>query len=102
YRCSQGGKPLLRRDHGVLRRVSPTYPPPQGTFDTITRPSATVPGRSRFSFDLHALTMPTAFNLSQDQTLQFLFVAPACAGLLRKKSLPVKTSDRADPMRSHG
>ena len=34
---------MLRRDHGVLRRVSPTYPPPRGTYDRITRPSATVP-----------------------------------------------------------
>ena len=27
--------------------------------------------RSTFAFDLHVLTMPPAFNLSQDQTLQF-------------------------------
>ena len=34
---------MLRRAHGVLRRVSPAYPPPRGTFDRITHPSATVP-----------------------------------------------------------
>jgi hypothetical protein len=27
------------------------------------------------SFDLHALAMPPAFNLSQDQTLQLFFVS---------------------------
>ena len=28
------------------------------------------------SFDLHVLAMPPAFNLSQDQTLQLIFVDP--------------------------
>jgi hypothetical protein len=29
---------------------------------------------ARFSFDLHVLAMPPAFNLSQDQTLRLKFV----------------------------
>ena len=29
------------------------------------------PAETRFPFDLHVLSMPPAFNLSQDQTLQF-------------------------------
>jgi hypothetical protein len=35
--------PLLSRDHEVLRTVSRAYPPPRGTFDTFTHPSATFP-----------------------------------------------------------
>ena len=31
---------------------------------------------ARFSFDLHVLAMPPAFNLSQDQTLQLKSVDP--------------------------
>ena len=30
-----------------------------------------------FSFDLHVLAMPPAFNLSQDQTLQLIFIDPS-------------------------
>lgn len=66
---------LLRRDHGVLRTVSHAYPPPRGTFDRITDPSATCPLRG--TFDLHALAMPPAFSLSQDQTLHLISIAPA-------------------------
>ncbi len=42
-------------------------------FDRITRPFATLPRRA--SFDLHALAMPPAFNLSEDQTLQLIAYA---------------------------
>ena len=38
----------------------------------LTLPPLTLAG----SFDLHALTTPPAFNLSQDQTLQLNIVAP--------------------------
>jgi hypothetical protein len=31
------------------------------------------------SFDLHVLAMPPAFNLSQDQTLQLIFLVPPIA-----------------------
>ena len=48
------------------------------------------------SLDLHALTTPPAFNLSQDQTLQLFFVDPSwrhlvdsdLEGDLQKKDLP--------------
>ena len=30
--------------------------------------------RSAFAFDLHVLAMPPAFNLSQDQTLQLIYL----------------------------
>jgi hypothetical protein len=67
-----GRSPLPRRrsfsprGHGVLPAFPDGYPPPRGTFDRVTRPFAT----KGFSFDLHVLAMPPAFNLSQDQTLQ--------------------------------
>ena len=36
---------------------------------------------ARFSFDLHVLAMPPAFNLSQDQTLQLKSLTPASSTL---------------------
>ena len=72
-----GRRPLPRRlsalplrAHAVLAPVSQGYPPPQGTFLRVTHPSAT-DGRSHPS-DLHVLSMPPAFALSQDQTLRFI------------------------------
>jgi hypothetical protein len=64
---------LLRGAYAVLARVSPGYPPLIGRFPSIPHPSAT---RQHvllhlLPFDLHVLSMPPAFNLSQDQTLQF-------------------------------
>src|SRR5258708_40050966 len=46
--------------------------PLQGRFPRATHPCATRPGRNRISFDLHVLSMPPAFVLSQDQTLMFI------------------------------
>ena len=66
---------MLRRAHAVLIRISPGYPPLEGRFLRITHPSATrhpcVLLHTVLPFDLHVLGMPPAFNLSQDQTLQF-------------------------------
>jgi hypothetical protein len=43
-----------------------------GRFLRVTHPSATLLATEvTFAFDLHVLGMPPAFNLSQDQTLQF-------------------------------
>lgn len=68
--------PFLLRVYAVLARVSPGCPPLQGRFLRVTHPSATrhqnVLLHSMLPFDLHVLGMPPAFNLSQDQTLQFL------------------------------
>ena len=63
---------LSRKTYAVLIRVSPGYPPHLGRFLRVTHPSATllVP-EGTFAFDLHVLSIPPAFNLSQDQTLQF-------------------------------
>ena len=67
-------RPLfLRRDYAVLIRISPGYPPLQGKFPRVTHPSATRQPEQALllPFDLHVLSIPPAFNLSQDQTLQF-------------------------------
>ena len=68
-----------RRAYAVLIRLSPGYPPLLGRFPRITHPSATRHQRVllhvMLPFDLHVLGMPPAFNLSQDQTLQFELVA---------------------------
>jgi hypothetical protein len=65
--------PFSRRTYAVLARVSPGCPPLRGRFPRVTHPSATLLApEGAFTFDLHVLSMPPAFNLSQDQTLQFI------------------------------
>ena len=64
----------VARAHAVLAEVSLGYPPQQGRFPRATHPCAT-PHRCRSpdeAFDLHVLSMPPAFVLSQDQTLMFI------------------------------
>ncbi len=62
-----------RRAYAVLARISPGCPPLLGRFLRVTHPSATRQPEQALllPFDLHVLSMPPAFNLSQDQTLQF-------------------------------
>jgi hypothetical protein len=62
--------PLTRGYHAVLAPVSRRYPPPVDRFLRVTHPSATA-GLPR-PCDLHVLSMPPAFALSQDQTLRFI------------------------------
>ena len=67
--------PFPLRAYAVLAPVSRCCPPLIGSFPGITHPSATrQPERQAFlllPFDLHVLSLPPAFNLSHDQTLQF-------------------------------
>src|ERR1700761_5977238 len=64
--------PLTLRCHAVLAVVSHGCPPPGDRSLRVTHPSAT-DSRS-CPCDLHVLSMPPAFALSQDQTLRFIFV----------------------------
>ena len=66
---------LLLRDYAVLIRISSGYPPLLGRFPRVTHPSATRQPEQALllPFDLHVLSIPPAFNLSQDQTLQLNF-----------------------------
>ena len=67
--------PFSRKTYAVLARVSPGCPPLRGRFPRVTHPSATLLATEvTFAFDLHVLGMPPAFNLSQDQTLQFILL----------------------------
>ena len=70
-------RPLPRRltalslsSYAVLAPVSRRYSPPQDTFLRVPHPSAT--DRLPCPCDLHVLSMPPAFALSQDQTLRFI------------------------------
>ena len=63
-------RPLAHRRHAVLAAVSRGYPPPNDKSLRDTHPSATA-HRSE-PCDLHVLSMPPAFALSQDQTLRFI------------------------------
>ena len=75
--------PLALGHHAVLAAVSRCYPPSQDRYLRVTHPSAT---RRRIpSCDLHVLSMPPAFALSQDQTLRFIPVQP-------RKAKPKRTS----------
>ena len=63
--------PLFLRTYRVLVRISPNYSRLQGRFLCITNPFAT--DVLLHPFDLHALSTPPAFILSQDQTLRKKF-----------------------------
>jgi hypothetical protein len=59
--------------YAVLARVSPGYPPLQGRLPTCYSPVRRSPvAEATFAHDLHVLSTPPAFILSQDQTLQFV------------------------------
>ena len=81
-------KPFPRRTYAVLAIVSNGYSPLLGRFPRVTHPSATkVTGASPGpSFDLHVLSMPPAFVLSQDQTLKLNSSTPKGRRELREPS----------------
>jgi hypothetical protein len=61
----------LKQTYAVLANLSVGYPSPKGTLSTCYSPVRHFPrSKPRFTFDLHVLSMPPAFVLSQDQTLQ--------------------------------
>jgi hypothetical protein len=62
--------PLNLSCHAVLAVVSHSYPPPKDRYLRVTHPSAT--DKLPCPCDLHVLSMPPAFALSQDQTLRFI------------------------------
>ena len=57
----------------VLAAVSSSYPEQEGRLSTRYSPvrHSTREPKPPFAFDLHVLSTPPAFNLSQNQTLQF-------------------------------
>ncbi len=61
-------KPFPLRAHPVLPPVSQGYSEAEGTFPRVTNPSAA--DARRHPLDLHVLSLPPAFVLSQDQTLK--------------------------------
>ena len=58
--------------HAVLAVVSHGYPPFRDRFLRVPHPSATAREQAPEPCDLHVLSMPPAFALSQDQTLRFI------------------------------
>ena len=60
-------------NYGVLVRISPGYPPVQGRLHTRYSPVRRSPPAYCYAvlpLDLHVLSLPLAFILSQDQTLR--------------------------------
>ena len=78
---------LALRLHAVLAIVSHGYPPPRDRYLRVTHPSATV--ELPQPCDLHVLSMPPAFALSQDQTLRFIM--STLAGEPDEQTLPLLT-----------
>ena len=92
------------QQYEVLATVSSGCPSPKGRFLRVTHPSATQSlwKPQRASYDLHVLSIPPAFILSQDQTLRehkvFYYVTyitilsfikdvkPTCLFLIEKKT----------------
>ena len=65
-------KKMPSQAHAVLDRVSPAYPPVAGGLHTRYAPVRRSPARHccrLLPLDLHVLSLPLAFILSQDQTL---------------------------------
>ena len=79
---------FLRRDYAVLAKVSLGYPPLLGRFLRVPHPSAArhqlVQALIMLPLDLHVLSVPPAFNLSQDQTLHFF---KSCSPSLQAEAL---------------
>ena len=63
----------VNKQYAVLARLSAGYPPLRGRSFTRYSPvrHSTQYPKVPFSFDLHVLSTPPAFILSQDQTLKF-------------------------------
>jgi hypothetical protein len=77
-RSSLARYPLFTpQQYGVLASVSQCYPPPKGRFLRVTHPSATRLDKSN-PYDLHVLSIPPAFILSQDQTLHGYLIIFFC------------------------
>ena len=82
-------QPCGRRSYSVLAPVSEGYPKVQGRLLTCYSPvrRSSTPERA-FPLDLHVLSTPPAFVLSQDQTLQQKLV---------EKSIPATKSCQRNP-----
>ena len=86
-----------KRAHPVLAEISLSYSEPKGMFPRVTHPSAT-PVLLR-AFDLHVLSLPPAFVLSQDQTLMFKEFFPEITSSLDEVHSN-QTPERIQPKRS--
>jgi hypothetical protein len=93
-------KAVALSTYAVLARVSPGYPPLPGRLPTCYSPVRRSPvAEATFARDLHVLSTPPAFILSQDQTLQFRSSSargpakePRQSVLIRNPSAPPKRS----------
>ena len=76
-----------QRSYGVLFNISIDYPPVEGRLHTryapVRRSSADCK-QSLLPLDLHVLSLPLAFILSQDQTLRCCFLIKLMLQLLKK------------------
>ena len=83
--------------YAVLASLSKRYPPPEGRLPTRYSPVRHFTRPKPFSFDLHVLSTPPAFVLSQDQTLQLILVADARSCLRHRRVCSVLSSRPSRP-----
>src|SRR5204863_7458402 len=89
-------EPESSRGYPVLIRVSPGYPRTEGRLPTCYSPVRRCPPpEGGFSLDLHVLSAPPAFVLSQDQTLRERVVSARGRKLFHFE-LALKVSPRRD------
>ena len=93
--------------HAVLAVVSNCCPPLKGRFLTRYSPVRHCPllhldesSIHRFSFDLHVLSTPPAFVLSQDQTLQNKIILKNLLALENTSSCFFTSFSRSDSVAS--
>lgn len=81
-----------RRSYSVLAPVSRVIPKPRAGCSRVTHPFAARVPRRAFPLDLHVLSTPPAFVLSQDQTLQQKLVEQSIptTKVLPKESKPTR------------
>ena len=82
----------------VLSGIRPSFPglsrsAGQITHVLLTRSPLEYPASRAFPFDLHVLSTPPAFVLSQDQTLQTKTPTPKGAGRIRIRKIRSQTKD---------
>src|SRR5665213_3714046 len=82
--------------HAVLAVVSHSCPPPGDRYLRVTHPSATA--CLLRPCDLHVLSMPPAFALSQDQTLRFIsMIGPRNTGASKTSTNKTQLTCHAAP-----
>ena len=93
-------KPFPRRAYAVLAAVSSGYPHSGASSHALlTRAPVSTGPKPRFTYDLHVLSLPPAFVLSQDQTLRLTSPNSEPGGSKRGRKLPNTNAHSANTIK---